>query len=194
MPDLTVDEFLAHHGVKGMRWGVNRERTPERIQKNLNNIEKSRNSISRRILPGSVVITGAGALAGSSKKVLKLREEKTSSGDKRLVPTEKSPLITDQNRAALQKKVERRAYAEHTTKGALAVSALLATAYFGKTHVSDPELASLVTKGALLLAGLQTIHTTTIDTGIHRNVVDRKLYERKKALKKELKLSTSRQS
>ena len=179
---------LAHFGVKGMRWGVEKQRTASDVQNDLNRIEKSRNSISRKALPASSVLAGAGARAGTAKKVLKLNAVKDANGGVRLVNSDKTPVITKENKAAFDKQINRRTYAEYTAKGAVTVSLLLASAYLGHTKISDPELATLVTKGALVLAGLQGLHTTGITAGVHRNIKDQRLGEQKRALKKELKI------
>lgn len=33
MPDVKLDEFLAHHGVKGMHWGVRKQRNLDRFSR-----------------------------------------------------------------------------------------------------------------------------------------------------------------
>lgn len=187
-----VDAFLEHHGIKGMHWGVTKERTPERIQKDLDKIEKKRGSIPRRILPATAVIAGAGARAGVAQKKLHLVETKAPDGSKYLIPSDKTPKVTDENRKQFDKSIDRAAYRKYITTGVVVTGTLLATAYFGKTQISDPKLAELVTKGALTLAGGQTLLTANVTAGIHRNVVDRRNAEMKRSLKRELKIAQAK--
>lgn len=186
--NAELEVFLAHHGVKGMHWGVRRQRTAEDVRKDLARIERKRNtSISRKVLPASSVIAGAGARAGTAKKVLKLKAVKNPDGSIRLVPTKKTPEITPENRSHYNKKIDRRTYAKYAATGAVVVASLLASAYLGKTRISDPNLSKLAVKGSLFLAGAQTLQTTSIVSGVHRNIKDDKIREQRQALKKELK-------
>lgn len=179
---------LKHFGVKGMRWGVRQQRTAADVNKDLARIEKGRNSVTRKLLPASSVIAGAGARAGTAQKVLNLKAVKNPDGSTRLITTGKTPVITEANRAAFEKKIDRKTYVKYAAKGSIAVGLLLSSAYLGHTKISDPELAKLATRGALLLAGTQSLHTVSITAGVHRNAQDRQLTERKRALKKELKI------
>lgn len=165
------------------------ERTPERIQGDLDRIEKKRNSLSRKLLPAESVIAGAGARAGVAQKKLKYDVVRTSDGSKRLVPSSKTPTITDQNRKQIEKQIDRATYRKYVTTGAVVAGALLAAAYLGKTQISDPKTADLIVKGSLFLAGAQTLTTAGVTAGVHRNVVDRELAEKKRSLRKELKIA-----
>lgn len=185
--DEDFEEALAHFGVKGMHWGVRRDRTVSDVQSDLARIEKSRTSVSRRVLPASSVIAGAGARAGTAQKTLHLKAVKNSDGSIRLVATGKTPEITPENRAAFDKKIDRRTYAKYVATGSVVVAGLLGAAYLGHTNIADPNFAKLVVKGSLVLAGLQTLHTTSITAGVHRNIKDRQITDRRRELKRELK-------
>jgi hypothetical protein len=185
-----VDAFLEHHGVKGMHWGVRKERTASDVQKDLDRIERSRNSVSRKVLPATSVLAGAGARAGTAKKVLKLKEVKNPDGSIKLIKTSKTPDITPENRADFDRKIDQRAYLNYVVKGSAVTATLLAAAYVGHTRISDPGFASLAVKGSLFLAGAQGLHTAGVTAGIHRNIKDRQLSEQKRTLKKELKIKT----
>lgn len=49
----TPEEALEHHGIKGMRWGVRRERTPQQ-----------RAETRRKIVKGAIIAGGVIAVAG----------------------------------------------------------------------------------------------------------------------------------
>lgn len=193
MPDNDAESYaLAHFGIKGMRWGVRNERTAADVQGDLDKLEKSRSSITRKLVPATSVLGGAGARAGTAKRVLNLKAVKNPDGSIRLIPTDKTPTITDANRKQFDKKIDRQTYLKYAATGAIVTASLLGTAYLGHTKLSDPSFQKLVVKGSLALAGAQILQTTSVTAGVHRNVVDRQLTEQKKALKKELKgLSTN---
>jgi hypothetical protein len=185
--EQEIDDFLEHFGVKGMHWGVRKQRTPERIQKDLTKIDNKRDSFGRKIIPAGNVVAGAGARAGIAKRILKYDEVQAPDGSKRLVPSERTPKITDQNRSQYEKKIDRAAYRKYIGTGAAVTATLLTAAYLGNTRISDPGVSDLVTKGALVLAGVQTLQTVNVSWGIHRNISDRALNEKSKSLKNELK-------
>ena len=185
---MLYKDFIEHHGVLGQKWGVHRERTADDVRADLAKIERQRStSISRKVVPATSVIAGAGARARTAKRILNLNEEKNSDGSTRLVRGEKTPEITDANRAAFDKKIDRQTYAKYIATGAVATGVLLGAAYLGHTKVSDPAFSKLVVKGSLALAGAQVLQTTSVTAGVHRNITDRAITEKKKALKKELK-------
>jgi hypothetical protein len=188
---MDTEEFLAHHGIKGMHWGVRRASAPrsvDQIQKSINKFEKKRGTH----VPGSLVIAGAGATAGTAKKKLKLKEIKDSNGAKRLIETDKTPKSTKENRDAFNKKIDRATYAKYISTGTLVVGALLGTAVLAKS-INDPGVSDLVTKGALVLAGAQTIHTTGIVSGVHANAKLRGQQQKSSALEQELRDAKKRE-
>jgi hypothetical protein len=139
------------------------------------------------LIPAGNILAGAGALAGSSQKVLKLKETKAADGSKRLLPSDKTPKITPENRDYYDRKIDRRTYLKYSAAGAASVAAILATGGFAGLKAGDPAFAALVGKGSLLLAAAQTIHTANILWGVHRNISDRELNARVRELRKELK-------
>jgi hypothetical protein len=182
-----IEEFLMHFGVKGMHWGVRRPRTAADVQKELDKIDKKRNSISRQLIPAGNIFAGAGARAGASQKVLKLKTVTALDGSKRLVPSDKTPKVTAANSDYYDRKIDRRTYLKYTAAGAASVATILATGEVGRLKAGDPSLAALARKGSLFLAAGQTIHTVNILWGVHRNISDRELNARVRELKKELK-------
>lgn len=187
---LSEDEFLEHFGKKGMKWGVRKEpkdRASE-IKKELLKIEKSRKSFRRQLIPAQAILDGAGATAGTAKRVLKLKSTKALDGSTRLVETDKTPKnLSASDKEKLSRKIDRQTYAKYVSVGGLAVGGLLAGAYLSKSKISDPKLSANAAKGALLLAGMQVLQTATIVVGVHRNASDRKLSLRTRALKQELR-------
>ena len=104
-----------------------------------------------------------------------------------MVPSDKTPKITPENRDYYDRKIARRTYLKYTAAGAASVATILATGELGRMRVGDPAMADLARKGSLFLAGAQTIHTANILWGVHRNISDRELSARVRELKKELK-------
>ena len=181
-----VEEFFEHFGIKGMHWGVHKDRSDrsvEDIQKDIKRFEKKRGVKT----PGSLVIAGAGVRAQAAKRVLNLKQVKGPHGDTRLVETAKTPKVTKENEDKIDKKIDRAAYRHHTLVGTIAVTALLGTAVIAKASIKDPQLSDLVTKGALALAGLQAIQTASVTAGIHANVKLRGQQKKSSILEQELR-------
>src|SRR5450756_1147482 len=59
MPELSVDEFLAHHGVKGMKWGVHEEKSTAETSADLKrSLDKVHAKLDKK--SGSHVVAGYG--------------------------------------------------------------------------------------------------------------------------------------
>ena len=186
---------LVHYGVKGMRWGVRKtanlsENDIRRAAavKGLAKIERQRTSLSRRLLPDDLAVVGAGAKAQAAKKVLKLKEVKSLDGSPRLVPSEKTPKLTPENKAYYNRKITRRAYAKYTAAGVVSVGVILASGSIAGAKLSDPKLAATAVRGSLYLAAAQTLLTTRVIAGIHRDSVDKLLADREQELRRTIRV------
>lgn len=191
MSTELVEDFLEHHGIKGMHWGQRKTEPVSSKEQQLNNLDKKINSYSReknylrRVLPGSVTIAGAGARAQAAKSVMKLKKEKNSDGSTRLVTTDKSPKVTDKNRISLERKVTRRALATNIAAGALFVTAVLGGSKLASKKLGDPALASQIKAGATFVAGMQILRTVTISAGVMANNADAVRDQKSRDLKKQ---------
>ena len=62
------DDFLAHYGVKGMRWGKRKSRTPEQIAKTKSNLKK-----------GAVIVGAVAVAAGAAFVAYKMNNSRVAS-------------------------------------------------------------------------------------------------------------------
>ena len=107
--DEEVLDFLEHFGVKGMRWGVRKERS-----QNSSSSEKSGWSTKKKLLVGGVGLAAVAAGAVAAKQVLGTDSSKSMESVKREMPSFKAPdKLPSPHQAFFDAKPQRDAHRAH---------------------------------------------------------------------------------
>lgn len=149
MSQMTVDDFLAHYGVKGMRWGVRKSDRPEGVSARTNReAKKDAEEFTR-----AKMFYGQGA--GTRRKLIKNTVEAKSKRD----PSYKKAFDhhvekTDMDKRATQARRERK------RKNVAAGTAKTAR---GASHILNGNSQYASATAAILVGGALYAHKTGID-------------------------------
>jgi hypothetical protein len=161
----SIDEALEHFGVKGMKWGTHRERTPaqqiKKINKKINKVDSEQ------------YLNGLGLIGFQSQKMHKKALRKN--------PDFNVKKLSKEEETAWAEKAARKSKRASARNGAVAVAVILGGTY-GLTRLGRPTPTA--TKGALIsgaiLAGqvglmsVKEIHSVTIANKVNKLKEERK--------------------
>ena len=139
-----IDAFLAHHGVKGMHWGV---RKPERETTNVDR-KREISKINKKLDKGDAnrIVEGAGLKGFAVKKQFEKETKKN--------PDFSYQKLSPAQKAEYQRKASRKITRRLVIQGSAETAAILVTGNVALNHVhGHPETINGARLATVLLAG-----------------------------------------
>jgi hypothetical protein len=162
-----IDEALLHFGVKGMQWGVRKERTPaQKIDKLTKKIEK---------IDANVALEGISLRGWSARKQFNRAAKKD--------PKFKYKNLTPEQKRSYDKRVNRRVKRSVLMRGAAEAAIVLGGTY-GLTRAvraSPQATTGAVVSGAILAGNVGSMRIQQL-RAINKSIKFEKLQEERRAL------------
>lgn len=143
-PDLNELAELVHYGIKGMRWGHSKERTPEQVDARITKLKRKRDK-----LDGNKVFEGYHLRGWAANKMHNKRVKKDPGYVKNL---------STQDRRNIEKKADAKALRSVILRGSVETAAILVGGNLLMKHVAkDPKILKGGQIAGVILVGKQVV-------------------------------------